>query len=104
MAEPHRPLQLRLLALGLRVLHRVSGGRLGSVDPGAVAPRGRALAVITALHRTLYRATGGIVGGDAGGLATLLLTTRGRKTGQARTVPLPYFEVLGGVAVVASFA
>jgi deazaflavin-dependent oxidoreductase (nitroreductase family) len=56
------------------------------------------------VHRRLYRWTGGIVGGNAGGLATLLLTTTGRRTGLARTVPLPYFEVPEGIAVVASFA
>jgi deazaflavin-dependent oxidoreductase (nitroreductase family) len=102
--KPHRPLQLRLLALGQRVAHRVSGGRFGSLEASAAAPRGRALRFITALHRRLYRLTGGLVGGDAGGLATLLLTTTGRRTGQARTVPLPYFPCSGGWAVVASFA
>ena len=34
----------------------------------------------------------------------LLLTTTGRKTGVARTVPLPYFPHPEGYAVVASFA
>jgi deazaflavin-dependent oxidoreductase (nitroreductase family) len=34
----------------------------------------------------------------------LLLTTTGRKSGQARTVPLPYFEYDGRTLVVASFA
>lgn len=101
---PHRPIQLRLLALGQRLAHRVSGGRVGSLDAAAAAPRGRALQIITALHRRLYRWTGGIVGGDSGGLATLLLTTTGRRTGQARTVPLPYFPHGDGWAVVASFA
>ncbi|MGH7295937.1 MAG: nitroreductase/quinone reductase family protein [Polyangiaceae bacterium] len=32
------------------------------------------------------------------------LTTTGRKSGQPRTVPLPYFEHDGALAVVASFA
>jgi deazaflavin-dependent oxidoreductase (nitroreductase family) len=101
---PHRPIQLRLLAFGQRLAHRLSGGRIGSLDPGAAAPRGRALQIITAVHLRLYRWTGGIVGGDAGGLATLLLTTTGRRTGQARTVPLPYFTHADGWAIVASFA
>jgi F420H(2)-dependent quinone reductase len=104
MVDPHRPLTLRFLALVQRVLHRVSGARFGSLEAGMAAPRGRALAIITAVHRSLYRWTGGFVGGDAGGLATLLLTTTGRRTGKARTVPLPYFETPGGLAVVASFA
>jgi deazaflavin-dependent oxidoreductase (nitroreductase family) len=102
--QPDRPLPLRLLALGSRVIHRVSGGRFGSVVPGREAPRGRVLAIITAVHRRVYRWTGGVLGSDAGGLATLLLTTTGRKSGLARTVPLPYFPHPEGVMVVASFA
>jgi len=42
------------------------------------------------LHAWLYRATGGRVGHRAGGLANLLLTTTGRRSGTARTVPLTY--------------
>jgi deazaflavin-dependent oxidoreductase (nitroreductase family) len=68
------------------------------------APRGRVLKLITALHRGLYRFTSGVVGADTAGLPTLLLTTTGRKTGLARTVPLPYFPHPEGVMVVASFA
>lgn len=86
-----RPMQLRLLSLGNRVAHRLSGGRVGSLEAGDAAPKGRALKVITAVHLRLYRMTRGIIGGDAGGLATLLLTTVGKKTGKARTVPLPFF-------------
>lgn len=92
------------MALGLRAAHRLSGGRFGSLEPGRAAPRGRLLALITAVHRHLYRWTDGVIGADAGGLATLLLTTRGRKTGKERTVPLPYFPHPEGFAVVASFA
>jgi deazaflavin-dependent oxidoreductase (nitroreductase family) len=104
MVEPHRPMTLRLLAVGQRALHRLTGARLGSFDAGAAAPRGRALTIITVVHRRLYRWTGGLVGGDAGGLPTLLLTTTGRRTGKARTVPLPFFDLPAGLAVVASFA
>jgi len=103
-AEPTRPLPLRLLALGNLALHRLSGGRFGSTDPARAAPRGRALAIITAVHRRAYRWTGGLLGSHAGGLDTLLLTTTGRKTGLQRTVPLPYFPHPEGVMVVASFA
>jgi deazaflavin-dependent oxidoreductase (nitroreductase family) len=67
--------------LGHRVVHRISGGRLGQLERGAPAP-----------------------GGSAGGLPTLLLTTTGRKTGLQRTVPLPYFPHPEGYVVVASFA
>jgi deazaflavin-dependent oxidoreductase (nitroreductase family) len=43
-------------------------------------------------HLALYRATGGRIGGRLGGMRVLLLTTRGRKSGQPRTAPLVYFE------------
>ena len=100
----HRPIQLRALAFANRVAYRVSGGRFGSLEAGAAAPKGAVLKAITRLHRRLYRLTGGIIGGKAGGLPTLLLTTRGRKSGAERVVPLPYFEHDGVVLVVASFA
>lgn len=106
--HPHRPMSLRLLSAGHRIAHRVSGGRVGSLEPGDHAPRGRALRTITHIHRLLYRLTGGIIGGNAGGLATLLLTTTGRKSGLERTVPLPYFPAPlaygDALIVVASFA
>lgn len=102
--SPHRPLQLRLLAAAQRTAHLATVGRFGSLDPGAAAPRGRLLAVITAIHRKLYAWTGGLVGGNSGGMPTLLLTTIGRKSGLPRTVPLPYFPHPAGWAVVASFA
>lgn len=86
-------------------------------DPGRYfTPKGKTLEWITKIHRALYRATGGILGStvfqraEAGDrwplrpMKILLLTTRGRKTGQPRTVPLPYFEYDGRVLVVASFA
>jgi deazaflavin-dependent oxidoreductase (nitroreductase family) len=104
---PIRPAALRLMALAHRVLHATTRGRLGSLEPGNQAPKGRALAVITALHVRLYRATFGVVGASAGGLSTLLLTTTGRKTGLRHTVALPYFPCQPGgesVFVVASFA
>jgi deazaflavin-dependent oxidoreductase (nitroreductase family) len=105
---PHRPLTLRLLSLAHRIAHRLSGGRVGSLKPGAHAPRGGALKIITRVHRRIYRLTGGFIGGNAGGLPTLLLTTKGRKSGAERTVPLPYFPAPEGygdaVVVVASFA
>ena len=43
-------------------------------------------------HLALYRATGGRIGGTMGAMRILLLTTRGRKSGQPRTAPLVYFE------------
>ncbi|HQY34580.1 nitroreductase family deazaflavin-dependent oxidoreductase [Actinotalea sp.] len=42
----------------------------------------------TRLHAVVYRATGGRVGGRLGSLEQVLLTTRGRRSGQQRTIPL----------------
>lgn len=79
-------------------------------------PSPRALAFITKVHRSLYRATGGIIGsilpqfedGDDGvrlrKLTVLLLTTTGRKSAARRTAPLPCFVYEGRTFVVASFA
>jgi deazaflavin-dependent oxidoreductase (nitroreductase family) len=44
--------------------------------------------VASAVHRTLYRRTGGRVGGRVAGCPVLLLTTTGRTTGKPRTTPL----------------
>ena len=72
----------------------------------ARAPRLKDLAAkaVTAVHVTVYRATGGRVAGRLGGMPVLLLTTRGRRTGRRRAVPLTYFEDGGAVVVVASYA
>ncbi|MCL6508654.1 MAG: nitroreductase family deazaflavin-dependent oxidoreductase [Bryobacteraceae bacterium] len=63
--------------------------------PDQVTPRttpGRSLLQLFAgMHRWLYRSTGGVIGGRFRGGPVLLLTTIGRKTGQARTWPLIYF-------------
>jgi deazaflavin-dependent oxidoreductase (nitroreductase family) len=42
-------------------------------------------------HVFLYRSSSGRLGATLGGLPVLLLTTRGRKTGKERTVPLVPF-------------
>jgi deazaflavin-dependent oxidoreductase (nitroreductase family) len=44
--------------------------------------------VATGLHRELYRRTGGKLGGKAGKMQMMLLTTTGRRSGQPRTTPL----------------
>jgi len=54
------------------------------------------------LHETVYRWTGGRLGGRMGPLPTLLLTTTGRKSGQPRTIPLIYFPAGDRLVVVAS--
>ena len=54
-------------------------------------------------HVTMYRLTGGLLGGRMDGLEMLLLTTTGRKTGKARTVPLPYFRDGTRYVLIASY-
>jgi len=44
------------------------------------------------LHRGVYRATGGRIGGRLVGLDMLLLTTTGRKSGLPRTTPMPFYR------------
>lgn len=56
------------------------------------------------LHRFVYRASGGRVGGAIGGAPVLLLVTTGRRSGEPRPVTLTYFEDGGRFVVVASNA
>lgn len=66
---------------------------------------GRAVSRVGAgLNARLYRLTKGRLGGRLpGGAPICLLTTRGRKTGRSRTVPLLYLADGDNVVVVASF-
>ena len=56
----------------------------------------------TRAHCAVYRGTRGLIGGNLIGMRMLLLTTRGRKTGKQRTLPLAYVEYQGELVVVAS--
>ncbi len=56
----------------------------------------------TWLHSSVYRATGGKVGGRLLGSPVLLLTTTGRKSGRPRTIPLLYLPDGKNLVVVAS--
>jgi len=56
----------------------------------------------TRAHCALYRSTRGLIGGNLLGIPMLLLTTRGRKTGQVRTLPLAYVEHGDRLVIVAS--
>ena len=57
----------------------------------------------TAVHTDLYRWTGGRVGGKAGRMPMLLLTTTGRKSGRPRTTPLGYLSDGERMVLVASY-
>ncbi|MER7704789.1 nitroreductase/quinone reductase family protein [Kitasatospora sp. NPDC097605] len=48
-----------------------------------------------------FRAAEGLVGGDFAGKTLLLLTTRGRRSGESRTTPLVYLRDGGRVIVFA---
>jgi len=56
----------------------------------------------TRAHCSVYRGTRGLIGGNLIGIRMLLLTTKGRKTGKSRTLPLAYVEYKGEYVVVAS--
>jgi len=68
---------------------------------GGGLPRGMSL-VVTGIHKTLYRLTGGRVGARMGAMDILVLTTTGRKSGEPRSTPLAYFRDGANLVVVAS--
>ena len=55
-------------------------------------------------HTWLYRVSGGRIGGRLGDLPVLLLTVKGRKSGEPRTVALNYLVDEGTYVVFASHA
>jgi F420H(2)-dependent quinone reductase len=81
--------------------------RVMVVDPEPVGrpyPRhvARLQGVLTTLHTTAYRLTGGRIGGILMGLPMLLLTTWGRRTRVLRTTPLLYLPINQMLVIVAS--
>jgi F420H(2)-dependent quinone reductase len=58
--------------------------------------------ILKALHGGAYRLTKGRLGGRLMGMPVLLLTTRGRRSGEPRTIPLTYFEDGEALLVVGS--
>lgn len=56
-----------------------------------------------ALHRVLYRASGGRIGSRIWGLPIVLLTTTGRRSGRRRTVPLCSLPRGESYVVIASY-
>ena len=66
-------------------------------------PKPSSIKRIGEIHVRLYRFTRGLIGKRVDGLDILLLTTTGKKTGLARTVPLPYFRDGACYVLLASF-
>ena len=56
------------------------------------------------LHRLLLRVSGGRIGTRVNGMDVLLLTTRGRRSGQLRTIALQYLPDERGYLIIASNA
>ncbi len=69
---------------------------------GSVLHRGKQ--AFGAANRTLYRRSGGRLGGTMRGVPVLLLTTTGRRSGKARTVPVVYDEQDGAFVIASSNA
>ena len=65
--------------------------------------RERRVRALSSLHRLLYRATGGLIGGRSRRLRFLLLTTTGHRTGRARTKPLLYLRDGNRFVLAASY-
>jgi deazaflavin-dependent oxidoreductase (nitroreductase family) len=66
--------------------------------------RTKTLELFWRLHRWVYKATDGRIGGRLLGHEVLLLTTLGRKSGQVRENTLYYFPYEGSYVVIASNA
>jgi deazaflavin-dependent oxidoreductase (nitroreductase family) len=67
------------------------------------AKRGLLVECFWKVHPTLYRWSGGRLGGRLMNMPVLLLTTRGRRTGAARTRALMYLPDAERFVVIASF-
>jgi deazaflavin-dependent oxidoreductase (nitroreductase family) len=69
----------------------------------AAPTRNKVVELFWKIHPWLYKTTGGKVGGKIAGMPVLLLTTKGRKSGQPRERALTYVPSGNAYAVIASF-
>ena len=69
----------------------------------AAMKRSLAVEIFWKIHPVVYRLTGGRLLGKLMGMPVLLLTTRGRKSGQLRTTPLTYLPGQSAYVVIGSF-
>ena len=58
--------------------------------------------LVSATHNALYRASRGRIGGRLVGMPVLLLTTKGRRSGKLRVIPLLFLRDGETIVVVAS--
>ena len=66
--------------------------------------RNKLMEALWAIHRAVFKASGGRIGGKGGGFLVLSLTTTGRKSGEPRTVLLNTIARPDGWVVTASHA
>jgi deazaflavin-dependent oxidoreductase (nitroreductase family) len=66
-------------------------------------PKERNMKRIGKLHVRVYRSTFGLIGSRIDGLDIMLLTTIGKKSGEERVVPLPFFRDGKRYVLIASF-
>jgi F420H(2)-dependent quinone reductase len=78
-----------------------SGGQSDQRLPLSVRLLRPLLPVFGKIHESLYRRTGGTIGGRISGNPMLLLTTTGRRTGQHRTTPLGYISDCDNFVIIA---
>ena len=70
----------------------------------AAVRKNKAIELFWKVHRFLYRVSGGRIGGRAVGMPVLLLTTKGRKSGEPRSNVLTYLPKGEAFVVFASYA
>lgn len=66
------------------------------MSTSSTPPRRGASGIAKLMFRAMvaaYRWSGGAIGGKMGHTRVLLLTTTGRRTGRAHTIPIAYFDV-----------
>lgn len=88
------------------VSHELARGRRHEAfrsRAGSPYPRRTLVTVAGRLHRLIYRASGGRIGGRMAGGPILLLTTIGRRSGKRRTTPLVYLEDGERLVLAAAF-
>jgi salicylate hydroxylase len=72
------------------------------LDRGSSQPPKTIARIFTGMHVSLYRLSGGKIGGSMRKASVLLLNTTGRKTGKLRTTPVMYLRDADRYIIVAS--